>query len=250
MATQVHLFGNRVDAFSPEEALDNLMERLRRSDRGRVYFVNAHCLNIASQDAAYREALADAEVVLADGSGLLIGSRILGLPIRHNLNGTDLVPRLLERAGAENRRVFLLGARPGVSAEVAQVLRKRYPGLIVSGYQHGFLTPELEHETLEMIAAAKPDILLVAMGVPLQEEWLRENWEQLPVTLGIATGALFDFLSGRYPRAPRWMRRVGLEWCFRLIQEPRRLWRRYLIGNAVFMAHVLAVRRRPAVPTR
>jgi N-acetylglucosaminyldiphosphoundecaprenol N-acetyl-beta-D-mannosaminyltransferase len=245
VATEVRFFGNRIDAFTPEEALDHLMGRLRRSDRGRVYFVNAHCLNVARRDSDYRQALAESEVVLADGSGLLIGSRLLGIPVRHNLNGTDLVPRLLERAGAESCRVFLLGGRPGVAAAVATVLGERYPGLVVAGVQHGYLTPELERETLASIAEAKPDILIVAMGVPLQEGWLHEHWERLPVTLGIAAGGLFEFMSGRHPRAPRWMRRVGLEWSFRLMLEPRRLWRRYLVGNAVFMARVLMVMRHP-----
>lgn len=240
MATQVWLLGNRIDAYAPEEAMDELMRRLDERRRGRVYFINAHCLNVASKNLSYREALADAELVLADGSGVLLGSRLLGIPVVHNLNGTDLIPRLLERAALRRCRVYLLGGSPGVSAQAGAVLRQRFEGLQVVGCDHGYVPPDGEDEVVARIRAAQPDVLLVGMGVPLQEEWLRRHWDELPVTLGIAVGALFDFLSERFPRAPRWMRALGIEWCYRLMLEPRRMWRRYLIGNATFMMRVLA----------
>jgi N-acetylglucosaminyldiphosphoundecaprenol N-acetyl-beta-D-mannosaminyltransferase len=240
MATQVRLMGNRVDTFTPEEALDHLVSRLEERSRARVYFINAHCLNVANSDASYRQALAQAELVLADGSGVLIGSRMLGIPVRHNLNGTDLVPRLLDRVASQRRRVFLLGGKPGVAAAAAAVLQRRYPGLDVVGVEHGYLSTDREELVLDRIRALKPDVLLVAMGVPRQELWLNEHWDELSPTLGIAVGALFDFLSGRFRRAPGWMRVLGIEWCFRLMLEPRRLWRRYLLGNTAFMIRVIA----------
>jgi N-acetylglucosaminyldiphosphoundecaprenol N-acetyl-beta-D-mannosaminyltransferase len=243
LATRVWLLGNRLDAYAPDEAMDELMRRLDERNRARVYFINAHCLNVASKDPSYRQALAEAELVLADGSGVLLGSRLLGIPVVHNLNGTDLVPRLLEKAAMRQRTVYLLGGMPGVAARVAATLQQRFDGLRIAGFDHGYVPRERHSDVVARIRAARPDILLVAMGVPLQEEWLREHWDELPVTLGIAVGALFDFLSGRLPRAPRWMRALGIEWSYRLLLEPRRLWRRYLVGNVTFMLRVLAAVR-------
>jgi N-acetylglucosaminyldiphosphoundecaprenol N-acetyl-beta-D-mannosaminyltransferase len=239
MAASVRVLDVRVDAYDPEEALGELMARARTRLATRVMFVNAHCLNVASGDPAYREALRNADVVLADGSGLLLASRLLGLPVRHNLNGTDLVPRLLEAAAAEGLSVYFLGGEPGIAARAAEVAGRRWPGIVIAGSSHGYLTLDDEAAVLDEIARLRPHVLLVAMGVPRQELWMDRTAAVLPPSLTLGVGALFDFMAGRFPRAPRWMRLVGIEWMYRLYLEPGRLWRRYLIGNVAFLGRVL-----------
>lgn len=246
MTASVDFLGTRIDSFDAAGAVDEMADRINEGRRARVFFVNAHCVNIARRDAHYRQCLGRAEMVLPDGSGLLLASRILGIPLRHNLNGTDLVPLLLSRVANENRTVFVLGGRPGVAAEAARRLAERNPGLRVVGNAHGYLGPADEEELLARLRQLSPDILLVGRGVPLQETWLDRNWDGLPVRLGLAVGGLIDFVAGVHPRAPRWMRALGIEWCFRLIQEPRRLAKRYVVGNSVFLADVVRRRIKPS----
>jgi N-acetylglucosaminyldiphosphoundecaprenol N-acetyl-beta-D-mannosaminyltransferase len=238
MTLTVDFLGTRIDCFTPEAAVEELASRIREHQKTRVYFVNANCLNIARGDETYRDCLKRGELVLPDGSGVLLACRLLGIPIRHNLNGTDLVPKLLARAAVERRTVFLLGGRPGVAAAAAIRLAERMPDLRVVGHANGYLRPDQEQMLIRQISELEPDILLVGKGVPVQELWLDRNWEQLNVGVGLAVGALLDFVAGIFPRAPRWMRASGIEWCWRLAHEPRRLGRRYLIGNATFLIDV------------
>ena len=238
MALSVDLLGTRIDCFTPDDAVDELLSRISHRQKARVFFINAHCLNIARGDQTYRAAVTRAELVLPDGAGVLLACRLLNIPIRHNLNGTDLVPMLLRRAAAEQRSVFLLGGRPGVADAAAVRLADGMPGLRVVGHANGYLDPAEEDLVVSRIAELRPDILLVGKGVPTQELWLDRRWDELHVGLGLAVGALLDFVAGVFPRAPRWMRATGVEWCWRLAHEPRRLAGRYLIGNATFMIDV------------
>ena len=242
MAVSVRLLGTRVDAYGRDEAIAELIARARRRERTRVMFVNAHCLNIARRDRDYQAALRETELVLADGSGVLLAARVLGLPVLHNLNGTDLVPELLEAASSAGLSVYFLGGGLGVAARAAQEACRRVPGLRIAGCSQGYLDPLAEARVLEQLDTLRPDILLVAMGVPLQELWVHRNWQALPAGLTLGVGALLDFMAGRFPRAPIWMRRLGIEWVYRLFLEPRRLWRRYIIGNALFLTTVLLAR--------
>jgi N-acetylglucosaminyldiphosphoundecaprenol N-acetyl-beta-D-mannosaminyltransferase len=246
MAVTLSFLGIRLYEDEPVGAVSELHRRIGFGDPARIYFVNAHCVNVARRDRRYQAALAGADFVLPDGSGVLMGARLLGLPIRHNLNGTDLVPMLLDAAAAEGRSVFLFGGRPGVADAVAARLRELYAGLRIVGTADGYADAE-DGALVERINAARPDVLLVALGVPQQELWIDENWERLNVRLAIAVGGLFDFMSGRIPRAPVWLRKSGLEWSFRLLQEPRRLWRRYLIGNVRFVIAVLMATMRSRI---
>ena len=242
MSVRASLFGLSVDEMSQTEAVETIQGIWRRGAKSRVFFVNAHCLNTASNCAEYRESLRRAEFLLPDGSGVLLASRMLHLPIRHNLNGTDLTPLLLKAAEEDGCSVFLLGARPGIADLAAASLRQRYPGLRIVGAQHGYFLPEETPAIIRRINAAQPDILLVAMGVPTQELWITQHYNELQVPVNLAVGALFDFLSNSVPRAPLVVRKVGMEWAFRLVCEPRRLWKRYLVGNFSFLFRVMAMR--------
>jgi N-acetylglucosaminyldiphosphoundecaprenol N-acetyl-beta-D-mannosaminyltransferase len=242
MDPRVSMLGVSIDNLTMDEALDTIGGWLDTKKRHQVAFVNADCLNIAWRNLAYRHVLAGAALTLGDGIGLKIGGALLGRPIRQNVNGTDLFPRLCELASRTQARIFLLGARPEVVDGVRDWIAARHGAAVVCGTQHGYFDAADEPAVLERIRASRADILLVALGAPRQDQWLAAHLAATGATVGIGVGGLFDFYSGRIPRAPMWMREIGLEWAFRLYQEPRRMWRRYLVGNVQFVTRVLRER--------
>lgn len=221
------------------EVLQELGERIRTRTLTRLFYVNADCLNLAWQNRAYRSALNGADLLLPDGSGVALGARMTGQNLLENLNGTDMFVPLCEQALAQGWRVWFLGGRPEVNMGLVQSLQARWPGLQIVGHHHGYFAPEDEPALLEQIRVDQPDLLFVAMGAPQQELWISTYAETLGVPVLLGVGGLFDFYSGRIPRAPQWLRRLGLEWSWRLLQEPLRLWRRYLIGNPLFVLRML-----------
>ena len=232
--------GIRLLNLAMDDVLAAIVTAVKRRVTTRIAFVNADCVNIAARDAEYHRCLAATDWVCVDGVGMKIAGRILGREIRDNVNGTDLFPRLCAELAAGGHSVYLLGARPGVAKRVAEWALARHPRLRVVGARSGYWGSYEEAGVIESIRAARPDVLLVAMGAPLQEKWLRRNLEATGATVGIGVGGLFDFYSGRIPRAPVWLRRLGGEWIFRLLQEPGRMWRRYILGNPLFLLRVLA----------
>jgi N-acetylglucosaminyldiphosphoundecaprenol N-acetyl-beta-D-mannosaminyltransferase len=158
--------------------------------------------------------------------------------VRDNVNGTDLFPLLCDSLAKNGHSLYLLGAKPGVAAAVALWAQKNYPGLIIAGTQHGYFKPEENEQIVSTIRASKADVVLVAFGAPRQEAWINQNMTASGASVLMGVGGLFDYFSGMIPRAPLWMRKTGLEWLFRLLQEPTRLWRRYLIGNGVFLFRI------------
>ncbi|MDH5536877.1 MAG: WecB/TagA/CpsF family glycosyltransferase, partial [Betaproteobacteria bacterium] len=146
-----------------------------------------------------------------------------------------LFPRLCRMAADEGLSLYLLGARPGVAAAVAENARKRVPQLAIAGHRDGYWAEQDEQSVVSAIRASGADILLVAMGAPRQELWIAKNAPRLGVKVALGVGGLFDFYAGRVARAPLWLRELGLEWTYRLLQEPRRMWRRYVIGNPLFL---------------
>ena len=219
-----------------EPALDWLHGRLESGSPARIAFLNAHCANICARDAGYRDAMESAHAVLADGSGISLALRLKGQRLAANLNGTDLIPALCQRMAKSQHSIFLLGGRPGVAEAAAAALRSAAPGLRIAGTHHGFFGEAGEGAVIQAINASGADVVLVAMGVPSQDIWLHRNAARLSATLTFGVGGLFDFLSGRIPRAPQWLRNAGLEWSYRLYQEPGRMWRRYILGNPAFVA--------------
>jgi len=245
MPPMINFFGVPVVNTSMTEAVDWIVTNATGSTRKLMAFVNPDCLNIAWQDAGYRGVLLSADRVLPDGIGIHLGCRMLGVALRANVNGTDMFPILCEAAARERLPIYLLGARPGVAQAAADNMVKRFPGLRIAGTRDGFFLPAEEASVVETINGSGARILLVAFGVPRQELWLARWRDQLvpPVMMGV--GGLFDFYSGRIPRAPVWMRDMGLEWVYRLMQEPGRMWRRYVIGNPLFLLRVRQQAKHP-----
>ena len=233
--SKICILGVEIDNVSRLEALAR-MESLLYSGGGprQVSFVYADCLNRSYTDARYREVLNKSSLVLGDGTGIRIASSMLGTPVRENQCGTDVTPEFLARTNGA--RVFLLGSKEPVVQQAAEKMSREFPAITVCGVQHGYF--QSDDEVIAKINAAKPDILLVGMGAPRQEIWIDENLHRLNVKICCGLGAFFDFYSGSVPRAPQWMLDRGMEWIYRLCGEPRRLWRRYLIGNFLFLGRV------------
>ena len=207
-------------------------------------FVNAHCINVAARDDTYREIVSGQSAVFADGSGIRKAGDMLGVPIVDNVNGTDMFPLLCSACAEAGKTLYLLGGRPGIAEKSAAWADAHAGTAVVAGFHHGYLDSSSEQLVLQQIRELRPDILLVAMGVPMQELWIHAHREELAVPVSIGVGGLFDFYSGRIARAPGFLRRVGLEWAWRLLMEPRRMWKRYLVGNVVFMVRIWKIRRR------
>ena len=240
LTDRADILGLPLDNLSMDQAIDAILTPAARLRQ--VSFINVDCVNLSHRDPAYRNALVNSHLRLADGIGLRIAGRILRSEIRQNVNGTDLFPLLLARLAASGQSIFLLGGRPGVAADVAVWAQANYPGARIAGTAHGYFAPHEEGALIERINQSGAAILLVAFGAPRQEKWIERNAGRLRVHAALGVGGLFDFYAGRIPRAPQWLRELGLEWTFRLYQEPGRMWRRYLVGNVVFLSKVVAER--------
>jgi len=223
-----------------DDAVDRIRDMLVSGGSHQVVLANAHTVNLAADVPAYRRVLTEADLVLRDGVGVELAARLDGVEAGHNFVGTDFVPALLGRLGPRAVRVFLYGAEPGVAERAADVLRTGGGHVTIVGTAPGF--GDVARVTRQ-IRAARPDVLLVALGNPTQECWIDEHREELGVPVSIGVGALFDYLAGRVRRAPQWVLRLRAEWLFRLVVEPKRLWRRYVMGNPRFVWRVLRSRR-------
>jgi len=240
---RVEVLGVGVDPLTADALEAEIARFVREGRRATVLNVNAHCLNLACRNGRLRAALRRADLVFCDGEGVRLAARLLGERLPERITYADWVWRLAGLAASRGFSVYLLGARPGVAAEAARRLRERHPRLRVAGAHHGYFdrrpgSPENE-EVVRRVNAADPDILLVGFGMPEQELWLLENRGRLTARVALTCGAALDYASGRLRRGPRLLTENGLEWLARLAVEPRRLWRRYLVGNPLFVLRVL-----------
>jgi N-acetylglucosaminyldiphosphoundecaprenol N-acetyl-beta-D-mannosaminyltransferase len=242
-AGRIDVLGVGVDPVTLDELHAEIARLVRADKLGLVLNVNAHCLNLCYEDAALRDSLNGADVVFCDGAGVMLAARILGGRIPARITYAAWIWRLADFAAAEDFSLYFLGARPGVAQEAARRLRECYPGLRVVGVHHGYFdhsAGSAENEAiLEEINATAPDILLVGLGMPLQEIWLTQNRHRLIAGVALSGGAVFDYASRRVRRGPRLLTEHGFEWLTRLLREPRRLWRRYLLGNPLFLLRVM-----------
>jgi N-acetylglucosaminyldiphosphoundecaprenol N-acetyl-beta-D-mannosaminyltransferase len=244
---QFSVLGVRIHNATRQQAIA-LVEQSIRSYAGRpksVFFVNTHTLNLAAADPSYRDTLNAGDFVFADGTGVRWAARLQAVGVRENLPGTDLVPELFRAAPDRGYSYFLLGADATTIAVAADYARLMFPGWRQAGFRHGYLTDDgLDSAAIDEINATRPDVLLVGMGNPLQEKWIQQHLRRLNIPVCMGVGGLFDFWAGNVSRAPRWLRRVGHEWLWRLWQQPRQKALRYLIGNPLFLARVLGERWR------
>lgn len=234
----VDILGTPVATITWDQAIALLTRLLRDKRFTKISFLNAHNANIAVRNREFAEALARF-LVLSDGVGVDIASKILhGHAFPANLNGTDFIPAFL-KALDNPISVALLGTTRANADAAAETLRRDAPQHRYTVINDGFFDAKREEQILHELREIRPDILLVGMGVPRQELWIAQKVTAEHCTLPIGVGALLDFLSGAIPRAPMWMRRIRMEWFYRLSLEPGRLWQRYVIGNPLFLFRVV-----------
>ncbi|MFN3763064.1 MAG: WecB/TagA/CpsF family glycosyltransferase [Anaerolineae bacterium] len=224
-APALRILGIPIHDVTLQEAVEGAAAWVREGGAHQMATVNPEFVMAARRDPAFREVLERADLCLPDGVGITLAARYLGRPLRERVAGVDLVEALAARAAREGWRVFFLGAAPGVAERAASVLAARYPGLTVAGTYAGSPRREEEEEIVRRVRGAGADVLLVAYGAPAQDLWLARNLARTGAKVGVGVGGAFDYIAGVVPRAPRWMRRVGLEWLYRLIRQPWR-WRR------------------------
>jgi N-acetylglucosaminyldiphosphoundecaprenol N-acetyl-beta-D-mannosaminyltransferase len=229
-----YVLGVRVDRLSQRQALDSIEQIIaqwRASDYARVcqqiVTVNPEFVIEAQHNKDFRTAINAAALSVADGMGVVWATRYIGRPVPERVTGTDLLPELARRCAVAGYRLYLLGAAPGIAEAAGARLQELAPGLAIAGTYAGSPAPNEEEEIIERVRAAHADVLCVAYGAPAQNLWIWRNLARLPVAVAIGVGGAYDFLSGRQQRAPVFLRKMGLEWLYRLYREPRR-WRRML----------------------
>ena len=234
-------FGDLLDQL--DRALDHAPGAPRGERPAYYTYVNAHCARLAARDPAYRAALGRADVVYADGIGVVWASRVLGeaCPERIHIGPAEL-GALLDRAADRRAPVFVLGGAHGIAEEVARRQRARRPDLVIAGTHHGYF--EGGDEVVGAIHASGAELVLVGLGPPKQELWVARHLDDLRVRACWCIGGLLDQVAGAVPYPPDWVRRNHVQWLYRLAVEPRRLWRRYLLGNPDFIARVARQRLR------
>jgi N-acetylglucosaminyldiphosphoundecaprenol N-acetyl-beta-D-mannosaminyltransferase len=242
--SSVTILGVRVDSLPLQDLVRRAAEHAVLGEHYQVMYANVHVLNTAYRDPTLRRVLNQADVVYCDGSGVRLGARILGKYLPERMTGADWIYDLCATCQESRLSLYFLGGEPGIAARAARELQAHYPGLRIAGTHHGHYDHHGSEndEVLATINALHPDILLVGFGTPLQEKWIARNTRRLNTPVVWAVGALVDFVAGKTPRGPRWMLEHGLEWLYRLWVEPKRLWRRYVFGNPLFVLRVLRER--------
>ena len=233
-AKYLSLFGLRVKNTSMAEAVNWITQT--QADKTNIgFFVNVHSINLSISDPKFFDQLSNANALFADGSGMRLAAKKAGFLLNGNNNGTDMLPHLCKSCVENNQSLYFFGAQPGIAEQAANALCKKYPGLNIAGTKHGYNKDNNAEQIIESINNSGCDILLVAMGSPVQEQWLLEHRDKLQCKTALAVGGLFDFYSGNISRSPMWLREVGMEWVWRLIQEPRNKFNRYVVGNPIFL---------------
>lgn len=242
---RVRILGIGFDPVTLQEAADRVESFLREGRPRMVVTPNPEIVYQAQSDDELRQIIEEADLVTADGTGIVWAARHLGHPVPERVTGVELGEGVMRRAATHGYSLYLLGARPGVAEEAAQRLTAAFPGLKIAGTHHGYFDPAEEPAVLEAIRRARPDLLFVGLGSPKQEKWLAAHHGELGVPVSIGLGGCFDVWAGRVPRAPLLFRRLRLEWLYRLGREPRRFWRMLALPK-----FVLAVRRYGSSPMR
>lgn len=233
--TRFPILNTYVNALSMDETVNRVEKMIQVGKPVQHVVINASKVNLMEKDAELRKIVNDCPLINADGASILWAAKKLGIPLTERVTGIDLFHRLIQKAEEKGYRVYLFGAREEVVGEVRRILTEKHPHLIIAGTRNGYFTEEDEPQIVADIAASRADMLFVAFSSPKKEYWVHKYLEQLHVPFVMGVGGTFDVVAGVTKRAPEWMQRHGLEWFYRFIQEPRRMWRRYILGNCQFV---------------
>ena len=240
---RVQFLGIPIDILTMAETVDRSVQAMRAPKRTQHVAVNVAKIVKARSDKTLWSDLIGSDIVSVDGMGILIGLRLAGLPIAERVPGIDLMENILARCAIEGFRPFFLGATSQVVQSAANNLAQRFPGLQFAGVHHGYFTPDQEADIVEIISASGADCLFIGIPTPRKERFLNNYRDVLTVPFIMGVGGAFDVMAGKVRRAPMWMQRSGMEWLYRVYQEPRRMWWRYLSTNTIFVGLLLQVVR-------
>lgn len=235
------LMGVCYDNMTKSQALlqaDVLLNRSGGKSASTLFFLNVHSIYLAESDSDFRKFINEADLVLPDGSGIAYAGKALAQPVKANLNGTDFIPLLLKQCGPTQKSVYLLGSTREICLKAKTYVEQHFAGIRVVGARSGYFSKNEEEEVIAEINLTRPDILLVAMGSPRQEKWIYGNAYRLDAGICCGVGGLFDFWSGKFKRSPMWIRRYGVEWLYRFMQDPFGKWKRVLFENPRFVLQV------------
>ena len=226
---------------SPKHLFERIAYEIRRPRQSLLTYLNVHVANTAIRQPSLKKFLTEADCLYCDGSGIQMGASLLGESIPCRLPAADWFIDLFQFMADEGFTAFLLGGEPGVAQRMTEMVRQDVPNHTITGLHHGYILndPEVEARVIAQINEARPDLLIVGFGTPLQEDWITAHRDQLDVSLIIPLGAVMDYFAGQLPRCPEWMGNMGLEWLFRFAVEPKRLFTRYMIGNPWFLSRML-----------
>ena len=234
MNERIEMMGCQIDNLTMEETLGRVEQFIASGRPHQHVVVNVDKLVKASRDAGLREIINDCALVNVDGMPVVWASRLLGKPLKARVAGVDLFEALMQRASTKQWRVFLLGAREEVVSGVKSLYEAKYPGLVVAGYRNGYWKADEEPAVVEQIKAAQADLLFVAISSPKKEQFLGQYQAEMKIPFAMGVGGTFDVAVGRVKRAPLWMQNNGLEWFYRFLQEPRRMFKRYFVDDMAF----------------
>jgi len=233
---RANILGFMVDKMTLHQCVERLVAGIPARRCQHIVLVNAAKIVHAREDAELAQIIRTADLVGADGVPIVWTSQLLAQPLPGRVNGTDLMNQLIKVAAERGYRIYMLGSTPELIERAAVNVQKLYPKLQIAGYRHGyFSSAEQEREAVAAIAASRADILLVGMSTPMKEKWVRKYKNDLATPVIHGVGGSFDILAGYVKRAPLWMQCSGLEWFYRVLQEPKRLWRRYLVTNSIYL---------------
>lgn len=232
------IFGLQVDGFTADSLNDRIRQAAQGGEHLMISHINVHGLNIAAREPRFKQALNEANYLFCDGHGIMLAARCLGGDIPEKITYADWLPKLARYCADHSLSLFLLGGKPGIAETAAKRLKAIAEGLEVVGVHHGYFDKtvgaEANGEVIRKINETRPHILVVCFGMPRQEYWLQENWDQIQANVALTAGAALDYIAGALRRPPAWLTDNGFEWLGRLLIEPRRLWQRYTVGNVVF----------------
>lgn len=240
--TRHEMFGVIVDALTMDETVERCAELIEQRRAVQHVVLNASKVVMLEDVEGLSDIISRCEIVNADGQSIVWAGRYLGVPIPERVAGIDLMERLLERAEVEQWPVYFLGARDEVLSTFRGIVLRRYPSLCIAGWRNGYFDDD--EAVAREVAQSGARLLFVAITSPRKEFFLAENLHLMGPVFAMGVGGSFDVWAGVTKRAPVWMQRIGLEWFYRFIQEPRRMWRRYLVGNTRFIQRVRAEKRR------
>ena len=233
-----------VNAMSMDETVDAVEEMIERRVPVQHVVINALKVNLMRKDENLRKIVNECPLINADGASIVLAAKMLKIPLKERVAGFDLFVRLVEEASDKNYKIYLFGAIEEVVKKVKAIFERKYPTLQIVGYRNGYFTEADEPEIVKNMAESGADMMFVAFSSPKKEYWIRRYLKELNIPFVMGVGGSFDVIAGTTKRAPLWMQKCGMEWFYRFIQEPGRLWKRYLVGNVSFMIYVLQYKMR------